>query len=165
MQRIVVFDKILQKVLQGSRSLIVRHQPHANASLRVRNIGDESFIRNPGRQLESKLPEPIANRKPSISWCLVGVEHESHGSVIADAGGRPDCRKHRILVASRRDFGDIRSESTLRALIPTYRAVESVPEQEVVDNMDIVWPFNIQAGAFNSGHQRTSMFCSTATFI
>ena len=137
MQRIVVFDKILQKVLQGSRSLIVRHQPHANASSRVRNIGDESFIRNLGRQLESKLPEPIANRNPSISWCLVGVEHESHRSVIADAGGRPDCRKHRILVASRRDFGGIRGESTLRALIPTYRAVESVPEQEVVDNMDI----------------------------
>ena len=94
MQRIVVFHKILQKVFQASRSLIVRHQLHANASLRVRNIGDESFIRYLVRQLESKLPEPVSNRMPSISWFLIGVQHESDRSVIADTGGRPDCRKY-----------------------------------------------------------------------
>ena len=142
-QRIRIIDKILQEPFDSATPLIVRHQPNTDP----RTVLYDGVNKSTGwyriRQIESEFSEPSAYRTPSISGFHVRVQHKPHGPTIADWDGSPDCVKYCLYVACRRDLRNVRSEIIGQA--SRNRTVDSMPKQEVSDDVDIVRALNVQA--------------------
>ena len=164
-QGIVVVDEIRQELLQGAFPLIVRHQPNSDACSELRYVVNKPSGRNLIRQIESEHSEAIANRAPSISWLPVGIQKEPCRSAVADTDGWFDAVKYGVPVVCTSYLGHVRSEFACRARVPLEWTVDTVPKQEMLDDMHVVSALDVQFGAFDGRHQRTSIPCSTATLI
>ena len=162
---ILVVDEILEEPLQSACPPIVRHQPNADTRREFGDVVDKSFGRNLIGQIKVEHAEAITNRAPLISRLPVGIQKEPHGSAVADTDGWLDAVEDGVPVMRASYLGHIWSEFACRARVLLDRTVDVVSEQEVLDDMHIISALDVQSGAFDGRHQRTSMSCSTATLI
>ena len=162
---ILVINEILEELLQSAFPSIVRHQPDADTRPEYGDVVDKSFGWNFIGQIKLEDAEAIANRAPLISWLSVGIQKEPHGSTVADTNGWLDAVEDGVPVMHTSYLGHIWSEFACGARVLLDRTVDVVSEQEMLDDMHIVSALDMQSGAFDGRHQRTSMSCSTAILI
>ena len=132
---------------------------------KFRYVANKSFGWNLIGQVKFEHSEAIANRAPSISWLLVGIQKEPYRSAVADTDGWFDAVKYGVPVVCTSYLARVRSEFACRARVPLEWTVDTVPKQEMLDDMHDVSALDVKFGAFDDRHQRTSISCSTATLI
>ena len=143
-------DEVDKEVFQGAFTAIVRHQPHAGASLEC--IAEINVSCRGWRQPHAS--KATRDCSPTVARRCVGIQHEADGLAGAEADGNVDAVQQPVYIARLLDLRE-----------PGSRGVQLPGCQEMKEQVVIILSLHEQARPQVRHRQRTSMSCSIATGI